>query len=47
VPGADGLYVVGDWVGPDGMLADASLASAKRAAALIAQRPGRPERAAA
>ena len=32
VPGADGLYVVGDWVGPHGMLADASLASAKQAA---------------
>lgn len=28
VPGIRGLYVVGDWVGPEGMLADASLASA-------------------
>src|SRR5262249_4558796 len=26
VPGADNLYVVGDWVGPHGLLADASLA---------------------
>lgn len=36
VPGMHGLYVVGDWVGPDGLLADATLASARRAAALIA-----------
>ncbi len=31
VPGIRGLYVVGDWVGQRGMLADASLASAKQA----------------
>lgn len=31
-----GLYVVGDWVGGEGMLVDASLASARRAAELIA-----------
>jgi phytoene dehydrogenase-like protein len=31
-----GLYVVGDWVGREGMLVDASLASARRAAELIA-----------
>ena len=30
-----GLYVAGDWVGPEGMLADASLASARRAAEMI------------
>jgi phytoene dehydrogenase-like protein len=30
-----GLYLAGDWVGPDGMLADAGLASAERAATLI------------
>jgi len=35
VPGIRNLYVAGDWVGPEGMLADASLASAKRAAELI------------
>jgi phytoene dehydrogenase-like protein len=35
VPGAPGLYVAGDWVGPEGMLADASLASASRAAEAI------------
>lgn len=32
VAGIEGLFVAGDWVGPEGMLADASLASAKRAA---------------
>lgn len=35
VPGAPGLFVVGDWVGPEGMLLDASLASAESAAAII------------
>lgn len=34
VTGAPGLYVAGDWVGPEGMLADASFASARRAAEL-------------
>jgi hypothetical protein len=29
-----GCWVAGDWVGPEGMLADASLASARRAAQL-------------
>ncbi|MEW6270579.1 MAG: FAD-dependent oxidoreductase, partial [Thermodesulfobacteriota bacterium] len=32
VPGVPGLYVAGDWVGQEGMLADASLGSARRAA---------------
>jgi phytoene dehydrogenase-like protein len=32
VPGIDGLFVAGDWVGPRGLLADASVASAKQAA---------------
>lgn len=36
VPGFPNLYVAGDWVGPEGMLVDASLASARRAAALVA-----------
>jgi phytoene dehydrogenase-like protein len=31
VPGVDGLYVAGDWVGPDGMLADRALGSGVRA----------------
>ena len=31
------LWVVGDWVGQEGMLADASLASAERAATEIAK----------
>lgn len=35
VPGVRGLYVAGDWVGPEGMLADAALTSAKRAAERI------------
>ena len=30
-----GLYIVGDWVGNEGLLVDASLASARHAAALI------------
>jgi len=47
VPHTNGLYVVGDWVGPHGMLADASLASAKQAAHAILQRATRPARAAA
>jgi phytoene dehydrogenase-like protein len=37
VPDIANLYVIGDWVGPDGLLADASLASAKRAAQLVTQ----------
>lgn len=35
VPGIDGLYVAGDWVGPKGILASASLWSAKLAAEAI------------
>lgn len=35
LPGTKNLYLVGDWVGPEGMLADASLSSAKRAAETI------------
>lgn len=37
VPSIENLYVVGDWVGAHGLLADASFASAKRAAELIAR----------
>ena len=40
VPGIRGLYVVGDWVGHEGMLADATLASARAAAMQVAQLPG-------
>src|SRR6266542_2326942 len=40
LPGVEGLYVAGDWVGPEGMLADASMASAKLAAETIARRRG-------
>jgi len=35
VPGVPGLYVAGDWVGSEGMLVDASLASAKAAAQIV------------
>jgi phytoene dehydrogenase-like protein len=35
VPNADNLYIVGDWVGPEGLLSDASFSSAKRAAQQI------------
>ncbi|AUX26515.1 hypothetical protein SOCEGT47_070840 [Sorangium cellulosum] len=39
VPELAGLFVAGDWVGPEGMLADASLASARAAAeAILARR---------
>ena len=34
VPGIAGLYLAGDWVGPTGMLADASLAGARAAVTL-------------
>jgi phytoene dehydrogenase-like protein len=37
VPGAPGLYLAGDWVGPTGWLADAALASGQRAGMLAAQ----------
>jgi len=47
VPGTNGLYVVGDWVGSQGLLADASFASAKRAAELITRSHGATVRAAA
>lgn len=40
VPGVRNLYIAGDWVGPEGLLADASLASAKRAAELVMQNEG-------
>jgi phytoene dehydrogenase-like protein len=33
-PGIGGLYLAGDWVGPEGFLVDASVASARRAAGL-------------
>lgn len=37
VPGIEGLFVAGDWVGTEGWLADASVASGKRAADLASQ----------
>lgn len=41
VAGADGLFIAGDWVGAEGMLADAALASGRRAAELASERAGR------
>jgi phytoene dehydrogenase-like protein len=42
VPGAPGIALAGDWVGPEGMLADAALASARAAARVVAAvRPAR------
>lgn len=35
VPGVNNLYIIGDWVGPEGLLADASFASAKAVALRI------------
>jgi phytoene dehydrogenase-like protein len=37
-PGLSGVYLAGDWVGAEGLLADAALASASRAANLILER---------
>src|SRR5262245_30750529 len=37
-PGLPGVYFAGDWVGSEGLLADAALASASRAAKLILAR---------
>lgn len=38
VPGKPGLYIAGDWVGPEGMLVHASLASARAAAQLMIEK---------
>jgi phytoene dehydrogenase-like protein len=37
VPGVQGLFIAGDWVGKEGLLVDAALASAKEAANRIAE----------
>lgn len=37
VPGIVNLYLAGDWVGPEGFLVDASIASAHRAAQMVSQ----------
>ncbi|WP_404364599.1 phytoene desaturase family protein [Corallococcus coralloides] len=44
VPHVSGLYRVGDWVGAEGMLADASLASAEAVERALAQRAKEPQR---
>lgn len=48
IPGFRGLYAAGDWIGPEGMLVDAALASARSVAAelLRSQRIGRSAAAA-
>jgi len=46
VPGIPGLFVAGDWVGPEGLLSDASLASARAAALAIVADLGRARTAA-
>jgi phytoene dehydrogenase-like protein len=38
LPGVEDVYLVGDWVGPEGHLVDATLASARRAAELAGRR---------
>jgi hypothetical protein len=35
IPGVNNLYIIGDWIGPEGMLADTSFASAKAVALKI------------
>lgn len=47
VKGTEGLFQAGDWVGPNGMLADASMASAREAALLADKGLGLPLRTAA
>jgi hypothetical protein len=37
-PGLENVVIAGDWVGAEGMLADAAVASALRAAQVIQQR---------
>jgi phytoene dehydrogenase-like protein len=37
VPGTANLYLAGDWVGPEGFLVDASMASARMAAQMVSQ----------
>lgn len=44
VPDADGLFVAGDWVGPDDLLAGAALASGRAAGTAAAQRAATAER---
>lgn len=38
--GIPGLFIAGDWIGPEGMLADAAFASARRAAHFLGERLG-------
>lgn len=43
VPGAEGIFLAGDWVGPEGWLADAAMSSGQRAGLLAATvKPAKP-----
>jgi phytoene dehydrogenase-like protein len=44
LPNADGIAIAGDWVGSEGMLADAAVSSALKAARLISERFSEPDR---
>lgn len=44
VRGSDRVFLAGDWVGPDGWLADGSLASGREAARLVLAQPVNKER---
>jgi predicted NAD/FAD-dependent oxidoreductase len=39
--GMDGVTLAGDWIGPDGMLADAAVASGLRAAEAVQRKKSR------
>jgi phytoene dehydrogenase-like protein len=43
VPQTENLYVVGDWIGPEGLLADASFACAKDVAQQILKAQPKPQ----
>jgi phytoene dehydrogenase-like protein len=45
IPGVPGLFVAGDWVGPEGMLGDASVSSGARAGQLALEAQAQASRA--
>jgi hypothetical protein len=45
VPGIPGLAIAGDWVGPEGLLADAALVSARAAARALLEQGAAPHAA--
>ena len=44
VPGAEGIFLAGDWVGPTGWLVDAAIASGHQAGRLAAEAPAAADR---